>query len=388
MRTSDATEISAELQQLSGCPDLWLRRQSRRGTTHLLLVGVIDGVRVSKRVPGADPDHPRQALPAALALAKEVRANRSTRPPQAVVVGPLRRMELRALQAIRELEEAQLLRPGTAACRARWVRRASLYLMDQRWPVSQSSLHSWVTQSPQGSRERRERLTAARGLAAAAGFTFEASSEARFTRRGQPSPAVSLVLTRDDQQALKVFRVLMAADPATAWPVAMGFATGARLMGVMAMHPGDLLQLASSGAPVGDSVRYWDSKRGRRKINRAIISLDLSAEICLGSVPQEFREVLMPWNRPASPDEHERARLAAARVHQRLRVICGADARHLGARWLRHLACLRLLRSGMPPVQVAAAMSTSLPRLEERYSQFFPALMARSESNQRPCPGD
>ena len=68
----------------------------------------------------------------------------------------------------------------------------------------------------------------------------------------------------------------------------------------------------------------------------------------------------------------ERARLAAARVHQRLKAECGADARHLGARWLRHLAALRLLRSGMPPVQVAAAISTSLPRLEERYGALFP----------------
>ena len=376
------------MQEATGCSDLWLRRQSRRGTTHLLLVGTIQGIRISKRVPGADPAHPQQALAAALALVQEVRANRSTRPPQAVAIGPWRRLELRALHAINQLEEAQLLRPGTAACRARWVRRATLYLMDQRWPVSQSSLHIWVTQSPQGSRERRERLTAARSLAVAAGFTFEASSEARFTRRGLPSPAVSQVLTRDDQVSVDVFRRLVASDPDTAWAVGMCLATGARLMGVMAMHPADLLQLAASGAPVGDSVRYWDSKQGRRKINRAILSLDLSADICLGAVPQEFREVLMPWNRPASPDEHERARLAAARVHQRLRVICGADARHLGARWLRHLACLRLLRSGMPPVQVAAAVSTSLARLEERYGQFFPHGPAGPESSQQPRRGD
>ncbi|MCS5705163.1 hypothetical protein NZK27_03055 [Synechococcus sp. FGCU-3] len=388
MRTSDATEVSAELQQRCGCSDLWLRRQSRRGSTHLLLVGVIDGVRVSKRVAGADPAHPRLALPAALELAREIRANRATRPPEPEAVGAWRRIELRALQSIREEQEAHLLRPGTAACRERWVRRAVRFLMDRGWPVSQANLHIWVTQSPQGSRERRERLTAARGLAAAAGFAFAASSEARFCRRGQPPPEISQVLTRDDQAAVETFRRLLAVDPSTAWPVAMGLATGARLMGVMAMHPADLAQLASSGAPIGDSVRYWDSKQGRRKINRAIISLDLSSDLCLGSVSQEFLEVLMPWNRPANPDEHERARLAAARVHQRLRVICGPDARHLGARWLRHLACMRLLRSGMPPVQVAAAISTSLPRLEERYGQFFPHGASGTESRQRPRPDD
>lgn len=376
MRKSDASTTSAALQEATGCPDLWLRRQSRRGTTQLLLVGVIDGLRVSKRVPGADPAQPHLALPAALALAEAIRAQGSTRPPQAMAAEPWRQIEQRALQAVQQLEQAQMLRPGTAACRARWLRRASLDLMAQRRPVSQTSLHQWVTLSPQGSRERRERLTAARGLATAAGFDFVAGSEARFSRHGQPSPAVSLVLTRDDQLAVAVFRRLVAADPATAWPVGMGLATGARLMGVLAMHPADLLQLASSGAAPGDSVRYWDSKRGRRKINRAILSLDLSAEICLGAVPPEFRDVLMPWNRPATPTEHERARLAAARVHQRLRVICGAEARHLGARWLRHLACLRLLRSGMAPVQVAAAISTSLPRLEERYGQFFAKAVA------------
>ena len=388
MLISDDSNVSATLQRLCGCPDLWLRRQSRRGSTHLLLVGVIDGVRVSKRVPGADPAHPRLALPAALDLAREIRANRSTRPPEAVAVGPWRRIELRALHAINQQEEAQLLRPGTAACRARWIRRATLFLMDRRWPVSQSNLHIWVTQSPQGSRERRERLTAARGLAMAAGFPFAASSEARFTRRGQLPPAISQVLTRDDQLAIDVFRRLLAADPATAWPVGMCLATGARLMGVMAMHPGDLAHLASSGAPIGDSVRYWDSKQGRRKINRAILSLDLSSDICLSAVPPEFRDALMPWNRKATSDEHERARLAAARVHQRLRVICGADARHLGARWLRHLACMRLLRSGLSPVQVAAAISTSLPRLEERYGQFFPHAASATESRQRPRPDD
>jgi integrase len=353
--------LSQALHELSGIKTVFLRRQTRRGMTHLLLVGKVSGISFSRRIPEADPTRPEAALAKAVQLIKQIGVDGLSGSAFSVADRTLEAIHRRARQSIVAEEHAELIRSSTAQSRLRWIQRGASFLEEKGWGCEQRTLEQWILQTDRGSRVRRERLTAARTLAEATGFEFVVKPEAKYSTKHAP-----LVQTKpiDEKATLAALKRLTQSDYPAGWAMSFCYATGIRLRGVMAINPADLEQEIR----VGSVIRYWDGKVGRQKLSEAIISTDIDW-LSLQQLPNDL--TLAPWFRVARADEHNALVLQASRIRNRVATILGDQNRWVAARYLRRLVTRRLLIAGVHPLQVCKTLGTSLPILEKRYADLF-----------------
>ena len=353
--------LSQALHELSGVKTVFLRRQTRRGSTHLLLVGQVSGLSFSRRISDTNPSRPETALAKAVQLVKQIELDSQSGRTLVVADRTLDGIRRRAQENIVASERAELIRSSTAQSRLRWIRRGIAFLMEREWVCDQRGLEQWVLQTDRGSRDRRERLTASRALAAVAGFEFVVKPEARFASTHAPLAKAQPV---DEEASVSALKILTQQDYAAGWALSFCYATGIRLRGVLAINPEDLLQEIR----VGSVIRYWDGKVGRQKLSEAIVSKDVDW-LSLRTLPSTIK--LAPWFRVARADEHNALELQASRLLNRVATILGDQNRWVAARYLRRLVTRRLLIGGVHPLQVCKAIGTSLPILEKRYSDLF-----------------
>lgn len=360
-RGTKLSPLSQALQEISGVSTVFLRRQTRRGATNLLVVGHLSGFPISRRIPDADPRRPEAALGKAAQLLKQIQSERQMAGSSETFDKSLTGVFQRARADVLVLERAELIRSATAQSRLRWLRRAVQFLNEREWSCEQRTLHEWIIQVERGSRERRERITASRSLARASGFEFDVKPEARFSSRHAPLIATYSI---NEQATLSALRLLSKRDRAAGWALSLCYATGIRLRGALAINPDDLM----NSIHIGSVIRYWDGKVGRQRQSEAIVSSDVDW-LSLGSLPE--RLWLAPWFRAATAEEHNRLELEASRLLNRVVTVLGEQNKWVAARYLRRLATRRLLLAGVHPLQVCAAIGTSLPILEKRYSDLF-----------------
>jgi len=158
-RRTKLKPLTLALQDLTGIRTVFLRRQTRRGGTQLLLAGSVEGFSIACLLHGADPARPETALSRAAKLVADIKNEvllGSVEPPSTLAG------VLHAAQAgVRKLERAELIRSSTAQSRLRWLRRGIDFCSESNLPCNQLALTKWILQTGRGSRERRERITAA-----------------------------------------------------------------------------------------------------------------------------------------------------------------------------------------------------------------------------------
>lgn len=353
--------LSKALQAISGISTVYLRRQTRRGSTHLLLVGQISGLSISRRISDVDPQRPESALAQAWTLIQAIELEAKSGSLQLLSDRRLDSVLRVAKAEVVALERAELIRSSTAQSRLRWLNRGISFLADRSWTCEQRSLHQWILETDRGSRERRERITASRCLARAAGFEFEVKPETRFSTR---HAAIQTSSSIDEKTTLDCLRSLSRRDPRAGWALSFCYATGVRLRGALSINPDDLLTELS----VGSAVRYWDGKVGRQRQSEAIISAPVDW-LSLSELPGDL--FLAPWNRIATAEEHHGLERQASRISNKVTTVLGQNGRWVAARYLRRLATRRLLIAGIHPLQVCSAIGTSLPLLQKRYSDLL-----------------
>jgi hypothetical protein len=353
--------LSQALQEISGVQTVWLRRQTRRGATNLLLVGQVSGISFSRRIPDADPHRPERAIAKSLLLLKQIQSESANGRFSKLLDKSLTHLLHRARSEVLVLERNELIRSATAQSRLRWLHRAIQFLDDRNWSCEQHTLQEWILQTHRGSRERRERITASRALARVSGFEFEVKPEARFSSRHAPLIATHSV---NEQAMLLALQELARRDREAGWVLAVCYSTGIRLRGVLSVNPEDL----KKKIVIGSVIRYWDGKVGRQRQSEAIVSVNVDW-LALGSVPESLW--LAPWYRSANAQEHNQLELQASRIVNRVATVLGEQNKWVAARYLRRVATRRLLLAGVHPLQVCAAIGTSLPVLEKRYSDLF-----------------
>jgi hypothetical protein len=136
------------------------------------------------------------------------------------------------------------------------------------------------------------------------------------------------------------------------------------LRGALAINTDDL----NCRLFIGTVIRYWDGKVGRQRQSEAIISTEPSW-IDLRVFPPEL--TFAPWNRIANTHEHNQLEQLATKLLNRATTVVGTQRNLVAARHLRRLATRRLLIAGVHPLQVCSAVGTSLPILENHYSDLF-----------------
>jgi hypothetical protein len=351
--------LTLALQDLTGIRTVFLRRQTRRGGTHLLLVGTVEGLSIARLIHGADPARPETALARAARLVADIKNEvlvGSFEPPSTLAG------VLHAAQAgVRKLERAELIRSSTAQSRFRWLRRGIDFCSGNNLPCNQLALTRWILQTGRGSRERRERITASKCLAQAAGFELDLSIEAKFSTKHAEHKRHS---TFNEDLTVQALDLLCSRDYAAGWALSFCFCTGIRLRGALAINTDDL----NCRLVIGSVIRYWDGKVGRQRQSEAIISTEPSW-IDLRVFPPEL--TFAPWNRIANTHEHNQLEQLATKLLNRATTVVGTQRNLVAARHLRRLATRRLLIAGVHPLQVCSAVGTSLPILENHYSDLF-----------------
>ena len=315
----------------------------------------------SRRIPDADPCRPESAIAKSLSLLKQIQSESAPGSASKLLDKSLTDVLQSARSEVLDLEKNELIRSATAQSRLRWLNRAILFLDDRNWSCEQHTLHEWILQTHRGSRERRERITASRALARSSGFEFEVKPEARFSSRHAPLIHAHSV---NEDATLLALQQLAVRDKEAGWVLAVCYSTGIRLRGVLAVNPDDL----EKEIGIGSVIRYWDGKVGRQRQSEAIVSANVDW-LALGSVPESL--MFAPWYRSANAQEHNQLELQASRLVNRVATVLGEQNKWVSARYLRRFVTRRLLLAGVHPLQVCAAIGTSLPVLEKRYSDLF-----------------
>lgn len=338
---------------------MFLRRQTRRGATQLLLAGTVEGLSIARLIQGADPARPEMALARAARLVAEIKKEflvGSVEPPS-TLAGVLQV----AQASVRKLGSAELIRSSTAQSRLRWLRRGIEFCSENNLPCNQLALTRWILQTSRGSRERRERITASKCLAQAAGFELDLPIEAKFSTKHADHKRHS---TFNEDLTVKALDQLCSRDYEAGWALSFCFCTGIRLRGALAINTDDL----DCRIGIGTVIRYWDGKVGRQRQSEAIISTE-PPWIDLRIFPPDL--TFAPWSRIANLHEHNQLEQLATKLLNRATTVLGTQSNLVGARHLRRLATRRLLVAGVHPLQVCSAIGTSLPILEKHYSDLF-----------------
>ena len=259
----------------------------------------------------------------------------------------------------------------------RWLERAAAYLEERGQSIDRESLLAFIRSIDISSRNRRNAITAAFGLYAAAsnGERLEVPAKDRYVETQKPAdPGIN-----KEQAYRTVMKLWDVAPHSVAWVTSVCALTGIR--GAMAMSLEQLHTEAALDWQVPSRLNCFDNKARRRRAHSASVSwpelLNAIGTVRMTTPPDELRACASPWDRPSTIEEQ----LVTERCLQR---IANWFATHTGegkplseqereaVRFvpLRHLAAFRLLDlHGLRESDVSELLSTSPQMLQKIYSR-------------------
>ena len=271
-------------------------------------------------------------------------------------------------QAASQRVEALNLRTATTDTRIRRIREVVDLLEERGLKATEISLKAAVEElAPTNDRRRRAICTAARDVAKAAKVELDLTGLQYQEQAPRKLEALddATLFRRLDKHLPKID------NPGAVWVFRMVAVTGIRGNGCLSLDYSHLTDFECINPEMSDRWRYWDAKRNRPAFASQTIR-EWWYHWGLNLPPEDLKPYWMPCDqRPTDEQLVNANKLLSAFTGLLRRKVHPEASQSIGFRALRHAATGRLLRAGVPILDVAEITSSSITEIERTYSDLY-----------------